>query len=858
MSSFISQIGSRVLMGAVTALVLSTPASTFGDPVVPGFIVDRYANWDDPGAVPWEMAFAPSGDLYLGRDGGSSPDWRILRIETGGTPVEGLPAENYEYGETAIPDPDAVIFDELGTFTGVPGSVLVGSAGGRIWSVHPDDPHVVSLLWEGGPISNPHKMTVDHAGRLLVSDEQGHRIYVSTGELPTALIAGAAFSGITVSPDDRIFTWAGDAIRVYDAEGNLLDDAFVTGLQNPNRPCLAFGPGGAWGEYLYAIADGALLRVDAGVAVAPIGSGFDSVNDICFGPDGALYVAVTEDTVFRIRGQCDPEESSKLVSPDAGAGDGFGFSVGVDADLAAFGSPYDDDLGGASGAVWVFQREPNGTWVSVKKLTASDGEPDASFAKVAVGGDHILVGAHQDDDGAPYHAGAAYVFRRDQGGPDQWGEVKKLTAEGNAATEDHFGLGVAISGDTAIVGACVGHGAPGTGAAYVFERNEGGADNWGRVRRLAPDDLQDGDAFGWSVAIDGDVAVVGAMKADPLGSNSGAAYVFHRDQGGASNWGLVKKLLPSDGSADDWFGHDVVVDGESIVVSAIQIYDASHEGACYVFKRDSGGTDNWGQVMKLQAGDPGVCPEFGRGLSISSNWLAVGAGADNYNTPEALYLFHRHRGGEDNWGQVAKITGSDAVSGDKYGHAVAISGYTVFVGAGNHDHSGMADAGAVYEVAIPSDVDDDGIADECDSCPEAFNPEQEDSDGDGYGDICDNCPNVPNPDQADGDADAIGDACDNCPSDYNPGQADADGDEMGDLCDNCPSVFNPSQIDTDDDGFGDLCDNCPSVSNPDQEDCDEDGFGDACGCNPIRGDMNDDGVIDGTDIQLFVETLLGG
>jgi len=109
----------------------------------------------------------------------------------------------------------------------------------------------------------------------------------------------------------------------------------------------------------------------------------------------------------------------------------------------------------------------------------------------------------------------------------------------------------------------------------------------------------------------------------------------------------------------------------------------------------------------------------------------------------------------------------------------------------------------------------------------------------------------------DSDGDGVEDGCDNCPTTSNPNQADADNDDDGDACDNCPAIFNPGQDDTDADGLGDLCDNCPNVSNPGQEDCDNDGKGDACLC-PRRGDMNDDGAINGQDIQLFVESALGG
>jgi hypothetical protein len=176
------------------------------------------------------------------------------------------------------------------------------------------------------------------------------------------------------------------------------------------------------------------------------------------------------------------------------------------------------------------------------------------------------------------------------------------------------------------------------------------------------------------------------------------------------------------------------------------------------------------------------------------------------------------------------------------------------------------------------DADADGVIDACDNCPLIANPGQEDADHDGLGDACDacpldplndidgdgvcgnvdNCPFVFNPSQEDGDADSVGDACDNCPTVPNPGQEDIDNDAVGNVCDNCPDVYNPTQIDSDSDGCGDRCDNCPNVANcPGQEDCDNDGFGDACGCNAMRGDMNDDGLINGTDVQLFVEALLG-
>lgn len=181
-----------------------------------------------------------------------------------------------------------------------------------------------------------------------------------------------------------------------------------------------------------------------------------------------------------------------------------------------------------------------------------------------------------------------------------------------------------------------------------------------------------------------------------------------------------------------------------------------------------------------------------------------------------------------------------------------------------------------FRVAYVADADGDEVLNWQDNCPAVHNPDQADTDSDGLGDTCDPCPTDPsndqdsdgicghvdncsavaNPDQADADYDTVGDVCDNCPTVANPDQADMDNDKVGDACDNCLTIFNSSQTDSDSDGLGDLCDNCPDIANPGQEDSNGDGIGDVCPC-PERGDMNDDGVVDGNDIQLFVEKLLG-
>ena len=115
----------------------------------------------------------------------------------------------------------------------------------------------------------------------------------------------------------------------------------------------------------------------------------------------------------------------------------------------------------------------------------------------------------------------------------------------------------------------------------MFERDEGGAGNWGEVTKLTASDAEARDEFGFSVAISGDTVVVGAVFEDSEAGNAGAAYVFGRDQGGAGNWGEVTKLLASDAQGGDFFGASVTVSGDTIVVGR-----PSFPGAAYIFQSE--------------------------------------------------------------------------------------------------------------------------------------------------------------------------------------------------------------------------------------------------------------------------------
>jgi len=358
------------------------------------------------------------------------------------------------------------------------------------------------------------------------------------------------------------------------------------------------------------------------------------------------------------------------------------------------------NAGGESGLSNEVSAQPAVTLEELYKRLASDAEDNDRFGRsVALDGDYAVVGAdYEDGDEGGSDRGAAYIFDRNEVGTNDWGQVKKLTAS-DAADGDQFGWSVAVSGDFVVVGAPY-EDSEGTdcGAAYIFFRNEGGDDNWGQVKKLTASDAADGDQFGWSVAVSGDFVVVGARYGNSGGTDCGAAYIFSRDQGGDDNWGQVVELAASDAERGDQFGWSVAISGDYVVVGAnFEDGSGGDRGAAYIFGRYQGGDDNWGEVTKLTASDAADGDYFGYSVGISGDYVVVGAlgksGGGFYHG--AAYIYDRNQGGTDNWGEAMKLTASDAEDFDYFGGSVAVDGDYVIVGAAGKWGDGIF-RGAAY------------------------------------------------------------------------------------------------------------------------------------------------------------------
>ncbi len=395
-------------------------------------------------------------------------------------------------------------------------------------------------------------------------------------------------------------------------------------------------------------------------------------------------------------------EKTPLNALDAEAEDNFGLSIAISGDVAVVGAWQDDDNGADSGAAYIFERNagaPDG-WGQTAKLVADDGEAGDAFGyRVAVSGDVVIVGAYlEDSDGSD--AGSAYIFERDQVDPALWVQKKKLVGA-DTATGDLFGGAVSISGDVVVVGAQAnqyGFTDRGEGAAYIFERDQDAPGAWGQVVKLIADDGQGGDLFGCSVSINGDVVVVGARNDDAKGPDSGSAYVFERDEGSPGAWGQAAKCTASDGAADDYFGHSVAVNNDLIIVGAYG-HDGvqADAGAAYLFDRNEGEVGAWGEVIMLTDSNAGADDRFGISVALAGDVAAVGAplADDQGDDAGAFYTFERNQDGPGNWGEASRQSAAETSTGDQFGCSVAMDGLYLAVGALDSD-SGGVDAGSAY------------------------------------------------------------------------------------------------------------------------------------------------------------------
>ena len=411
--------------------------------------------------------------------------------------------------------------------------------------------------------------------------------------------------------------------------------------------------------------------------------------------DSAAEYPITIDPTF--------VQQQKLTATDGAEGDVFGFSVAIAGDTAVVGAFLDNiDANANQGSAYVFVRSGT-TWTQQQKLTAADGTASDEFGySVAIAGDTIIVGTHFDSTSKNVNQGSAYIFVRNG---TTWTEQQKLKAADGAAG-DEFGYSAAITGDTVIVGALLDNIDTNgdQGSAYVFVRN---GTTWTQQQKLTAADGAAIDGFGYSVAIAGETIIVGALD-DDIGTNTdqGSAYVFVRS---GTTWTEQQKLTAVDGAASDEFGWSVAIAGDTALVGALGDDTGTNidQGSAYIFVR-SGTT--WTEQQKLTAADGAAGDDFGWSVAIAGDTALVGALGDDIGTnidQGSAYVFVRSG---TVWTEQQRLTAADGAANDGLGYSVAIAGETMIVGAPVDSIGGNADQGSAYifiAVATPTGFEAD-------------------------------------------------------------------------------------------------------------------------------------------------------
>ncbi len=359
-------------------------------------------------------------------------------------------------------------------------------------------------------------------------------------------------------------------------------------------------------------------------------NGYDSNGDNYLAGAGAVYL-------YQKSASGIWTSIKKIVPSDRTLFDAFGFAVAMDSNYAVIGAPF-EGLGAveSAGAVYVFENK-DGDITEVNKLFAPDREYLDEFGtKVAISGDWIIVGSNRDGEdengeNTMLGAGSAYLYHRNAG---DWVFAQKIVASDRSGGSN-FGYSVAIDGDFAAIGAL-------GGSTYIF-KNVGGL--WNEVQQLRS--IEEA-AFGRGLSMKGNMLIAGAGGHNSNGNKyTGSAFIFENIGG---IWTRTQRLEASDGRENDFFGYSIDFEGDYIVGGALgNSYDANNQnycnstGAAYIYQKSVEGV--WTEIQKIVAPDrdPDIFEDFpqqfGISVGISGGYILCGANLESFIENGENYIY---------------------------------------------------------------------------------------------------------------------------------------------------------------------------------------------------------------------------
>ncbi len=382
---------------------------------------------------------------------------------------------------------------------------------------------------------------------------------------------------------------------------------------------------------------------------------------------------------------------SRLIHPSVNQYDRFGQTVDMCETYMVVGASGNDTYGAEAGTVYVFRYDTD-RWVADGQLFAEDARSYSQFGRsVAVTEDYIAIAA-LDPQKQNKVGGVVYIFER---GDNGWQQAARLTALDALLAED-FGSSLAINDNLVLIGAKKdSENGKDAGAAYLFEKMNG---SWKESVKLIASNGDSGDRFGSSVGLSEEFLVVGApnARADGLQKRSGLVYVFHKDRSG---WYEHSRLSTNTDApvAGNKFGGALAMDGNIAIVGAAggDKQGEDESSAAYIFQRKD---NEWRQIAELMPDDAIQASCFGSAVDVRNGFAAVGAPARDGEIDKegAVYLF---RGNKTDWQQVACLKSGKEVYTEALGVDVALNEQTLAAGVSIDHQNTISETGAVWVFA---------------------------------------------------------------------------------------------------------------------------------------------------------------
>jgi len=307
------------------------------------------------------------------------------------------------------------------------------------------------------------------------------------------------------------------------------------------------------------------------------------------------------------------QEDTVLLAIDGTSPARFGWAVDVQDNYIFIGADRDPENGIWSGAVYIYKFDSTSNkWTHHQKIFPNDiGAGHLFGSSVSISGSNALIGAR----GANDNVGAAYIYKNTG---LEWVQDERLDPVNYTGDDPGFGISVGLDDEYAIVGAYYDDsGGNKSGAAFIFHYD---GNDWIQQEKLLSADISPGDNFGYSVSISDDFAIVGSVNAVHETYRSGAAYIFKRSD---SIWPEQVKLLDSTSTIDIAFGYSVSLLGDYAIIGVSQDNEnGNNAGAAYVYKRNN---SNWSKISKLIASDGNESDRYGWSVDIDVERVVVGA-----------------------------------------------------------------------------------------------------------------------------------------------------------------------------------------------------------------------------------------